>query len=315
MKNSSRTARTVLLGAICTCAALPLFGQTKEDIKKSFNVGPGGRLTVESDLGSIEVTATEGNKVDVEVRFSPRHGSQRRLEKFLEDFTVDFDQRGNDVFVTAEYDRDLGDFWDSFGKYVQVEFMITVPKKYNVDLGTSGGSISVGDLEGEADARTSGGSLEFGNIQGAVHGRTSGGSIELDGCIGSVEVRTSGGSISIGRVEGDLVAHTSGGGIRVEEVLGNIDAETSGGSVTAALAKQPDHECILRTSGGGITVYLDKDIRVNLDASTSGGSVRTDFPISIRGRVDHHSLEGKINGGGPDLILRTSGGSISINER
>jgi DUF4097 and DUF4098 domain-containing protein YvlB len=115
-------------------------------------------------------------------------------------------------------------------------------------------------------------------------------------------------------VKGNVVARTSGGGIHVDDVMGSIDARTSGGSVTARISRQPEDDCRLTTSGGSVTVSLAKDIRVDVDASTSGGRVSTDFPVTLRGEISKRSLRAKINGGGPELYLRTSGGSIHIRE-
>lgn len=315
MRRNYGIVRWGSLAILCLCVASSyVFAQVEGDVKKSFKVGQGGLLTIESDIGSIEVQAAGGDRVDVEVRFEPRRGNRNRFKEILEDFNLDFKQDGNDVTVKFEYDRDHWDFWNSVGRYMQVRFFVKVPQKYNVGLQTSGGSISVDDLEGEVQSKTSGGSLEFGHIVGPVRGRTSGGSIRLDGCDGSADVHTSGGSITIGSVKGNVVARTSGGGIHVDEVMGSIDARTSGGSVTARISRQPEDDCRLTTSGGSVTVTLAKDIRVDVDASTSGGRVSTDFPVTLRGEISKRSLRAKINGGGPELYLRTSGGSINIRE-
>jgi hypothetical protein len=303
-----------ILFALIFVTAVHSSEKVEGDIKKSFKVESGGLLTLETDIGSIEVQTREGSMLDVEVRFTQRRGSRNRIKELLEDFDVDFRHDGRDVTIIAEYRRDGWNFWDSFGRYLRVEFLVSVPRKYNLDLKTSGGSVSVDDLEGEVVSRTSGGSLSFGRIQGPVKGKTYGGSITLDGCEGNADVKTSGGSIRIGKVNGPVYAHTSGGGIDVEEVMGAIDAKTSGGSVTASISRQPENDCRLTTSGGSITVYLDKDIKVDVNARTSGGRVRTDFPVTVRGELSTRSLQAKINGGGPELYLRTSGGSISIRE-
>lgn len=303
-----------LSAVLILCLVSPGFGRVEGDVKKNFRVGQGGTLTLETDMGTIEVKTSSRNEVDVEVEFRPRSGSRARIDDLLDDFTVDFDQRGDDVFVTAEYLGRGQGFWDNVGRHMKVAFYVTVPRKYNVDLKTSGGSVSVDDLEGMARSKTSGGSLSFGRIQGTVYGRTSGGSIELDGCGGEVDVKTSGGSIEIGRVSGNVLAHTSGGSIHVEEVMGSIDAGTSGGSVTATISQQPKDDCRLTTSGGTINVYLAKDVAVDVNAGTSGGRVRTEFPVTIRGEISRHKLQAKLNGGGPELYLRTSGGSIYLNE-
>lgn len=288
--------------------------RVKGDIKKSFSVKPGGELILETDLGTIDVKTSSRNEVNVEVRFTPRRGSGRDVRNLLEDFDIEFQHQGDDVFIRAEYLRRNFNLWDSIGKYVRVEFFVTVPSEYDVDLKTSGGSISVDDLEGEVAARTSGGSLSFGRIDGPVRGRTSGGSIELNESAGSADLRTSGGGIRIGKVRGDVEANTSGGSIHVDEVLGSIIAHTSGGSINAQISRQPENDCRLSTSGGSVTVYLTKNSSVDVNASTSGGRVVTDFPVTLRGEISKRSLRAKINGGGPEMYLRTSGGSIYIRE-
>jgi DUF4097 and DUF4098 domain-containing protein YvlB len=163
-----------------------------------------------------------------------------------------------------------------FNRSSNVRFIIKIPSKYNVDLDTGGGSIELSDLNG------------------------------------TVQAHTSGGSISLGRIKGDVKVKTSGGSIRVEEVAGNINAHTSGGSIKAMISKQPTDDCRLTTSGGSVTAYLLPSIKVDLSASTSGGRVRSEF--TVNGSVSKRSIQGEINGGGPDLVLKTSGGSVNIKE-
>jgi DUF4097 and DUF4098 domain-containing protein YvlB len=292
-----------------------VFGKADRNINKTFNVQPGGRLALETDHGSIKVNSSGGDAVTVDITFRRKRGSQNRFHDILEDFDVEMRQNGQDVSVRVEHERNPSKFWKSVGKYLEIEFIITVPKKYDLDLSTAGGSVSIGDLEGEVLCSTSGGKLAFSRIKGAIVGRTSGGSITLDACDGDVDVKTSGGKVRIGKVSGDIVAHTSGGRIEVDEVMGSIRAKTSGGSVKARISRQPEDDCTLVTSGGNITVYLEPDIQVNLDAGVSGGRVKTDIPVVtvMKGDIDSHSLRGAINGGGPELYLHTSGGNIYIN--
>jgi DUF4097 and DUF4098 domain-containing protein YvlB len=184
---------------------------------------------------------------------------------------VTFSQQGDDVIVEGNQEGSSNWGWSNNAR---VYYTIKVPKNYNVNLETGGGSIEVSDLVGE------------------------------------VEADTSGGSISLGQIQGDVDVKTSGGSISVEEVAGNIDAHTSGGSVSAKMTKQPTENCRLTTSGGSVTAYLARDIAVDLDASTSGGRVKSDF--MVEGRVKKTSIDGKINGGGPQLKMKTSGGSVRI---
>lgn len=53
-------------------------------------------------------------------------------------------------------------------------------------------------------------------------------------------------------------------------------------------------------------------IAVDLDARSSGGGVHSDVPITVQGAQDNDMLRGRINGGGPKLVLRSSGGGIRV---
>jgi DUF4097 and DUF4098 domain-containing protein YvlB len=328
-----------LLFAVLVTAFLDLFlftrgyADVQSSIHKSYEVGPGGRLTLITDRGSVEVKSSKTEIVKIEVIRKVRTGSDEKADKILNNFVIDFEHSERDVTIRAEFKKRHLFFWDDARNHLKVRYLIQVPEKYNLDLKTSGGSIVVDKLEGRIYGRTSGGSLQFGDIKGPVRGETSGGSITMERCMGATEVRTSGGSIKIGEVDGALNARTSGGSIqiryakgrvnaetsggniRVTEVMGPIVATTSGGSVWAYLSRQPQSNCDLRTSGGNIEIDLPYGIAFDVDARTSGGRVVTDFPVTVRGELKKSALEGKINGGGPRLSLRTSGGHIKLHRR
>jgi DUF4097 and DUF4098 domain-containing protein YvlB len=289
-------------------------------IHRSFNVAPGGTLTLDTDVGDIRVDpGASGVTVDVTQR---THVSKRHLE-------VTFDQQQNDVTVRAKLQPTSRWFnWSDD----DAKFVVTVPSRYNVRLKTSGGDIKVGNLQGETRVKTSGGGITLGRIDGQVNADTSGGDVSLDGATGAIDLHTSGGGIRIGdakasvtaktsggsieirRSAGDLIARTSGGGITIGEANGTVDAQTSGGSIKARLAQQPHADSRLSTSGGGITISIAPNVSVDVDAHTSGGDVDTDVPVTLLGKQNDSSLQGKINGGGPKLVLRSSGGNIRLRK-
>lgn len=276
----------VLAVLVVASLALAVAPAAADTITRSFDVAPGGALHIDTDRGAIEVRSGAAGKVTVTVT---REGDKAQRLK------LDFDQRGNDVIVRGDYPKTAG--WFDWGSGQKIEFVATVPEGTNVDLKTSGGSITIGDVMGKVDAETSGGSIHINQTRGDVHAETSGG------------------SVNISRAGGSVVAKTSGGSINVEEVMGEIRAHTSGGSVSATITKQPAADCSLTTSGGGISVRLAKNIALDLDASTSGGRVRSELQLSdaVMNRY-HTSLRGQLNGGGPNLVLHTSGGSIRIEK-
>jgi hypothetical protein len=334
MKTVSRTVPGILT-SIATFGFLALAnaGDKAEDhIKKSFHVTSGGQLILETDRGAIEVRTAETNtRPEVEVTAE----TNTRLEVEVKEaagLSVEFTLNGKDVHIRGKNRRSFWRWLWWVDNWQGPQFLIAVPAKYNVDLHTSGGSISVDDLEGEVRSKTAGGSLHFGRIRGPVRGETSGGSIALAGCVHTAEVKTSGGDVSIGEVDGDViaqtsggsihiaratgrvVAETSGGSIEVEEVRGAVEATASGGSVTARISRQPQGDSRLETSGGNVAVFLADTVGVEVDARTSGGRVTTELPVTVQGELSETALQAKINNGGPKLILRTSGGNIRLGK-
>lgn len=316
MRVVRKTSLTILLVFLILCLAANLMAGEVKKITKSYDVKSGGQLVLETDLGSVEIVSGSGDIVQIEVILETMTRNQERAERMFNDFQIQFTQHGEDVEIYAEYDFEGKRRWfrRSDDDQIQVEYYITVPQKYNISVDTKGGSIYVRDLEGEVEVHTAGGSLVFEEITGDISGRTAGGSIDLGGCLGDVDIKTAGGSIGIGYVKGNIEAHTSGGSITVEEANGTLNATTSGGSIKARLTQQPKENCRLTTSGGSVTVYVAKDISVDLNAETSSGHVDIDFPVSLDGRICDSSIRGSLNGGGPELYLRTSGGNIHIRE-
>lgn len=322
-----------------------------EKIERTYNVKSGGRLTIVSEFGEIEVQTAEQDEVEVVVTKESKFKSVKTSQEALTDFEIAFEHDGSDVRIEGAFKQGR-EHWRKQLNRLKIRFLVTVPQQYNVDLDTSSGGITVADLGGDVRAKTAGGSLRFEKIIGTVWGRTSGGSIKLTSCGSSVDLKTSGGNIGVVDVSGEVQAQTSGGSlrfgaiqgsiwgktsggnikvascsggadvqtsggsIRLQNTGGSVNAKTSGGSIYATMVTQPKRECNFRTSGGGITLTLIPDIAVDVDAKTSGGRVSTDFIVesAIQGKVPKNRLTGSINGGGPLLKLHSSGGNIHLQK-
>lgn len=286
---------------------------------RSFDVQDGGRLQLETDLGSVTVRTGSTARVEVEVSVS---GSN------VDAFEVEFAHAGADVTVTGVLDRPAGG--SRSWREPRVAFEVTVPKRYDLDLQTAGGAIELGDLDGVVAAKTSGGAIELGQITGNVEAKTSGGGITLAGTRGDARLQTSGGSIHGGEIDGRLDAETSGGSIRITKVSGiakvessggsieieaahaAVDAETSGGGIKIGFASQPKDDSRLVTSGGDVKVALAEGLGFELDVRAS--HVSCDLPLSTE-QATQGRLTGRIGAGGPKLSLRTTGGNAKIRRR
>lgn len=335
------TALAVLLVLVPATPGGFLYGQ---DMERGFTVAEGDWVILDVERAHISVTSWERT----EVTFSAKRAEHLAFALSQENGTITIHGRdecteengaviisGRDNVVIINGRIVSPDSPDSPNGQCLLpplaEIAINVPQRQNLNLSTSGGNIKIDrlqgeftartsggdveadDIDGSADVRTSGGGIRLQHASGSVAARTSGGSVHLGSVVGVIESRTSGGSIRIGEAGAAVEARTSGGSIEVASASGAVHARTSGGSVEVGLAGQPRADSELRTSGGNVTVFLRDDLRLDLSASTSGGRISSDFPdLASQNSAGRASLAYSLNGGGPDLNLQTSAGSIRI---
>jgi DUF4097 and DUF4098 domain-containing protein YvlB len=132
----------------------------------------------------------------------------------------------------------------------------------------------------------------------------------------NLEVEDTNGAIDISDVRGSHRVSTTNGHIELLRCAGDVEAETTNGHIRAELTEVTAGKSMrLETTNGGITVALPRAIAARVDASTTNGSVKTDLPITTT-EVKRTSIRGTLNGGGGgELRLRTTNGSITIEAR
>lgn len=211
----------------------------------------------------------------------------------------------------------------------------------DVSVETGGGAIRIKSAGGSVAATSGGGSIEVISARRAVSAETGGGSIRVQKCGAEVKAESGGGSLDIGDAGGAVTAQTGGGSIRVLSAKGKVSAGSGGGSIhltglTHGVSVETGAggiivefvsgasltDSALETSSGDVTVYLPANVGVTVHGAIEMGSrnsVRSDFgELHVVSDSDqqwgpHEVLvEGKVNGGGPLLKIRTSTGKIEL---
>ena len=332
---AGRRGSLVALAAFTLALTPSLPAETIDRIEKTLPAKPGGTLVVDLAGAKIDVRSAAGDAVAIDIERKIRASTKDAEERYLEEHAITIEKAGNVITIRQTKPGKQGwftGFWSGLKTKSSAECSVIVPREFNVDLDTSGGPISVRDLTGSVRADTSGGSIRCENITGRVaadtsggsitfvrvHGEanadTSGGNITAESGSGRLTLDTSGGNIRVSGHRGDVAADTSGGSITLEGIQGNVMGDTSGGSIHATLLAAPTAECRLSTSGGGITVTMPAGAAVELNAASSGGRVMSEFDVAGTEvlKKKRNEVHGPINGGGPLLHLRTSGGSIQL---
>ena len=256
------------------------------------DVKPGGTLTIDSEIGTINVQTADTDEVKVIVTKEVDGKLDRIAQKALDDFEVTLEQNNSDIRIQGEFKRDR-QYWMKEGHPLRLHFQATVPYQFNVVLKTtSTGAIHVDNLDGTVRAETSIGNLHLGEIQGAVWGKTGGpGSITLKGSQSDVDLESGVGNIELISVAGKVIAKTGGPGkvvlrecqsdINVESGVGNIEL----GSITGKV--------IAKTGGPGKVVLRECQSDINVESGV--------------GNIELGSITGKViakTGGPGKVVLR-----------
>ncbi|WP_141239874.1 DUF4097 family beta strand repeat-containing protein [Aliifodinibius salipaludis] len=275
---------------------------------EEFNINTPGELQVRTSGGHITVEGSNSNSVRVEMYVRKDGKNLSPSDINLDEWEIDISKSRNSVKAIAKYKKNNN--WSSWNNdRPSVSFVVLAPKEMSTDLRTSGGHIEAQNLEGTQTIATSGGHLNLKNLTGTIDARTSGGHIDLSNLEGDLNVRTSGGHISANIIAGTLQAKTSGGHIKLSDVNGSVKASTSGGSITATL-NAIDQFVDLKTSGGNVDITIPKNIGVDLHLK--GSFVRGKFN-NFSGEMENDEVDGNLNGGGPKVSARTSGGTVSLS--
>ncbi len=279
------------------------------DLKKAFQVSAGGTLAMEVDRGSITVATGDGSEVNIEVKRSLSGVSDAKAQEIFSNHEITFEQENNRVVVKAKYKSGSKGWFGQDQNKLQVKYLVSMPKRFNVDLATAGGNISVGDLDGVAKIKTSGGNIDLAEVTGKTEAQTAGGNIKLKSGGDEAVLKTSGGNIQIGKAGGETKATTAGGNIAVDTAEKKLSVRTSGGNIKLGTLRG---ETEADTAGGSITIQTSE---ANVVAKTSGGNIRI---AGAHGAVSASTAAGGVSAvfmeqPKEDCRLSSSGGDISVS--
>jgi len=199
-----------------------------KDFHYGFPLNAGGKVTIETFNGGIEVSGWDQNNVDIS---GTKYGPTPEIADQVE-VTVDHSPASVSVRVQRPsiHRGNIG-----------AKFVVKVPRTAIVDyLSSSNGSIRVTDATGPARLRTSNGGIRVAGLSGGLEAHTSNGGITVrlpEGVDARVSAHTSNAHVTSDfdvRMQGEIERH------RMEGVIGKggplLDLSTSNGSIRLARA-------------------------------------------------------------------------------
>jgi len=150
----------------------------------------------------------------------------------------------------------------------------------------------------------------------------------------NLNLRTmNGGEIVVDGVEGEIEATHMNGAVSLNNVAGSVVAHSMNGRVMVGLREiTPNKSMSFTSMNGDVDITLPPATKANLKMRTDNGEIRSDFEIQLR-PISPPTVEdsrnrgagnlriqtgkttnGTINGGGPDVDLRTLNGNVYIRK-
>jgi DUF4097 and DUF4098 domain-containing protein YvlB len=280
-------------------AAQQLQGRDGTTYKWSESIRPGQWLRVYGNNGRIDVTEATGDVAEVVGEKELRRGKP-------EDIAFDVRKTSDGITICAIInDEDCEDDgvrhhgrWDDESGGRRVHFMVKVPKGVKLAVGSGNGDVAVSGAT--EDVRASSGN-------GRV--RVSAG--------GPVDASTGNGDVSVDRAGGPVRASSGNGRVVVATTKGPVNASSGNGDVQVSMDALADvsDDMELSSGNGTITVTVPDDFGGELDASTGSGRFYSDFPITVRGRIDPRHVRATIGKGGRRLTMRSGNGDVELRKK
>jgi hypothetical protein len=130
-----------------------------------------------------------------------------------------------------------------------------------------------------------------------------------------VNVSTGRGEIAVERVGSAVTASTGSGRVYVATEHGPVNVSSGSGDIDVRIQSlAADADVTAVTGNGLIRVAVPPEFNGDVDALSENGAFRTDFEITILGRMDAHRIRGTIGRGGSRMRLQTGNGRIELRK-
>lgn len=193
------------------------------------------------------------------------------------------------------------------------------------------GDFSAHNVKGHVLVEGSGGDVTLSKVGGnaAIHGEFTG-DVHLQEVGGTVTFQSSrtqitvpkldgqmtldSGDLGMDRASGPIVIQAKAKNIDLSSIAGDVQIEDSDGDVSLGMGL-PMGTIHISNRTGSVRLQAPENANFNVKASTSGDeSLSSDFPLTASTANGMKALQGQVGSGGPQVVLTTTHGSISIRK-
>lgn len=299
------------------CFAASAFGVIERRVERRFELSENAALSVDTFSGTVQITEhADLRHIEVVVIQTADTPTEADFDARVAALALDITQRENgSVAVNARYAKPVALSWTTWPP-VTLAYEIKVPRRCDVEVRTLDGRIAIGSLQGRVVVENDAGAIFVGEVDGSVNVRSNTGHVGLTAATGEVDVATVMGNITVGRAGGRTRLSSRGGYIEVQRASGEVIVRGDGSSAEVGFVQPITKPADIAVKGGMIGLIVEANAGCTLDAKASvfgKVDVRGELPLEVlAGGEGRSRLKARVNGGGPRIAAKASGGNVVI---
>ena len=330
---------------------------TKEKvINKEFVVNPNALLIVSNSYGNLNITSWNENRILIEVHIKTNGNNEEKVAEKLNEIDVLFAASTGQVSAKTIFNKEKSNWSWGWGNKnnvnMQIDYIIKVPVKNNINLDNDYGGIYLDRIDGHAKINCDYGRLEIGELRGRnnqlnfdyttkssigyinsgeIHADYSGFTIEKAGDLvikadytnskvvqmENLQYSCDYGNLDIGEAkniqgDGDYI------NISLGILHGNVDIESDYGNVKIRELSADAGNVRISTDYSGVKIGYHPDYHFNFEIKTeyAGVSGKDDFEINISNEKNNEKYYKGFygsNNSGNIIIIDSEYGDVSFH--
>jgi DUF4097 and DUF4098 domain-containing protein YvlB len=320
MRNKSFAQGIAVLAALMlVLAATPAAGWDKERFEEKFekteSLDRDGKVSISNISGRIDVKSWDQAQVKIEALKISQAGSLDKAKENAALVKIEVAKTGNILQISTKY-PDSGLFKNS-SINVSVDYTVWVPDKASVKVRSVSGDVAAGKIGGAFEGSITSGDILLSGIGQGVDCHTVSGTIGVLDVAGDVNLKTVSGTIKAERIKGSCEVETTSGKIILRDVseARSVRAKVLSGNVEYSGQIAPGGKYSFEALSGNIDLLIPASAAFELEAESFSGSIRTDFPVTVQGKVSARELRGVVGNGGATLRVKSFSGNVEIRKK
>ena len=265
------------------------------------DVGTATRLELDNLRGEVVVRTWDRDAIQI----LADHAASRR---------IDVDRSENSIHVEVDVERGLG-------LSGSVDFELTVPRAFGLELEGMAIQVDIEGTEGEVDVTTVHGNIRVVGGRGSIQLESVNGEVVVEDADGSLSVTGMAGGVTIRNCSGDIFAESVGGSLTLQGInSSDVEAGTVGGTVRFEGSILDGGMYTFGSHGGSVWLYLPENMNARVEAITLAGDMEVDYPGAPTEPTSGHGIPGlsekelsfEVGNGSARVEIETFGGTVHI---